>query len=105
VRGRTITVTLYVISLYLYLGVARSDADLNTFLGGCHNGWGFIGEQAIYHNRENLKGYGESFLAGDIIGVYLGIAIISNVLVIPITAIIINISLFMLLIPSLSSNL
>ena len=56
---------------YLFVGVATSEADLNTFLGGCSNGWGFIGEQALYHNRENVKGYGEAFTAGDFICVSL----------------------------------
>ena len=56
---------------YLFVGVATSEADLNTFLGGCNNGWGFIGEQALYHSRENVKGYGEAFNAGDFIGVSL----------------------------------
>lgn len=56
---------------YFFIGVARSEVDLNTFLGGCNNGWGFIGEQALYHNRENVKGYGEAFNAGDYIGIYL----------------------------------
>ena len=56
---------------YLFVGVARSEVDLYTFLGGCPNGWGFIGEQALYHNRENVKGYGETFSPGDIIGISL----------------------------------
>lgn len=54
---------------YLFIGIATSQADLNTFLGGCKNGWGFIGEQALYHNREKVKIYGEPFMAGDIVGV------------------------------------
>ncbi len=56
---------------YIFVGVATAMADLNTFLGGCSNGWGFIGEQALYHNRDKVKGYGDSFSAGDIIGVVL----------------------------------
>lgn len=56
---------------YIFVGVAAGIADLNTFLGGCSNGWGFIGEQALYHNREKVKVYGESFSAGDVIGVIL----------------------------------
>ena len=56
---------------YVFVGVASSAADLNTFLGGCPNGWGFIGEQALYHNREKVKIYGESFSAGDVVGVVL----------------------------------
>ena len=90
---------------YVFVGVATASADLNTFLGGCANGWGFIGEQvtdssfsllsliasvssppltscphtpmlhpnpqALYHNRENVKGYGEAFTAGDCVGVHV----------------------------------
>jgi hypothetical protein len=56
---------------YVFVGVATSVADLNTFLGGCNYGWGFIGEQALYHNREKVKIYGESFSSGDVIGVTL----------------------------------
>lgn len=56
---------------YLFIGVATSSVDLSTFLGGCSHGWGFIGEQALYHNREKVKVYGEAFTSGDIIGVTL----------------------------------
>jgi len=56
---------------YIFVGVASSSADLSTFLGGCPCGWGFIGEQAIYHNREKVKIYGEAFNAGDVVGVVL----------------------------------
>lgn len=56
---------------YVFIGVATSAADLHTFLGGCANGWGFIGEQALYHNREKVKIYGETFSSGDVIGVTL----------------------------------
>lgn len=56
---------------YVFVGVASSAADLSSFLGGCNQGWGFIGEQALYHNREKVKVYGESFVSGDIVGVTL----------------------------------
>lgn len=56
---------------YIFVGIATSSADLNTFLGGCSQGWGYIGEQALYHNREKVKIYGESFTAGDVITVHL----------------------------------
>jgi len=56
---------------YIFVGVATSQADLNSFLGGCGNGWGFIGEQSLYHNREKVKVYGEAFTAGDVVGVEL----------------------------------
>lgn len=54
---------------YVFVGVATSAADLTTFLGGCQHGWGFIGEQALYHNREKVKIYGDAYSAGDTIGV------------------------------------
>jgi len=56
---------------YIFVGIASSAADLNTFLGGCADGWGFIGEQALYHGREKVKIYGEPFSAGDVVGVIL----------------------------------
>ena len=56
---------------YIFIGIASSLADLNTFLGGCSEGWGFIGEQALYHGREKVKIYGEPFSAGDVVGVIL----------------------------------
>lgn len=56
---------------YIFVGAATSTADLHTFLGGCSQSWGFIGEQALYHNREKVKVYGDCFCAGDIVGVVL----------------------------------
>ena len=56
---------------YIFVGVASSEVELNSFLGGCNNGWGFIGEQSLYHNREKVKVYGEPFGAGDVVGVTL----------------------------------
>jgi hypothetical protein len=56
---------------YIFVGIASSAADLNTFLGGCSEGWGFIGEQALYHGREKVKIYGDPFSAGDVVGVIL----------------------------------
>lgn len=56
---------------YIFVGVAKSQTDLCTFLGGDENGWGFIGEQALYHSREKVQVYGESFAKGDVVGVSL----------------------------------
>lgn len=56
---------------YLFIGVATRDADLSTFLGGDDNGWGFIGDRALYHKRTKVKAYGERFGQGDTIGVTL----------------------------------
>jgi alpha-tubulin suppressor-like RCC1 family protein len=60
---------------YLFVGIATAQADLNTFLGGCNHGHGFIGEQALYHNREKVKVYGDTFGSGDVIGVTLDLDI------------------------------
>jgi len=60
---------------YIFIGIATSMVDLHTFLGGCSQGWGFIGEQALYHNREKVKVYGESFSAGDIIKVEVDLSL------------------------------
>lgn len=57
------------LTAYIFIGIASSQADLNTFLGGDVYGYGFIGEQALYHNREKIKIYGETFGAGDVIRV------------------------------------
>ena len=56
---------------YIFVGVAKAQSDLCTFLGGDENGWGFIGEQALYHSREKVQVYGESFAKGDVVGVSL----------------------------------
>lgn len=56
---------------YLFIGVATRDADLTTFLGGDDNGWGFIGDRALYHKRTKVKAYGERFGQGDTIAVTL----------------------------------
>lgn len=56
---------------YLFIGVARRQADLGTFLGGDEHGWGFIGDRALYHGRSKLKAYGQRFAEGDRIGVTL----------------------------------
>ena len=56
---------------YLFVGVATKDANLSTFLGGDENGWGYIGDRALYHKRNKVKLYGERFGQGDVIGVTL----------------------------------
>lgn len=58
-------------SAYLFIGIASALTELNTFLGGDIYSYGYIGEQAIYHNREKVKIYGEAFGNGDVISVIL----------------------------------
>jgi hypothetical protein len=56
---------------YLFVGVATKDANLSSFLGGDENGWGYIGDRALYHRRNKIKAYGDKFVQGDTIGVTL----------------------------------
>jgi hypothetical protein len=58
-------------SAYIFVGVARREADVNTFLGGDAHGWGYIGDRALYHQRLKVRPYGQRFGAGDTIGVIL----------------------------------
>jgi hypothetical protein len=36
------------INIYIHIYI---DVYTYTYIGGCVNGWGFIGEEALYHNR------------------------------------------------------
>jgi hypothetical protein len=56
---------------YIFIGAARRSVDLGTFLGGDENGWGYIGDRALYHKRTKVKAFGERFGEGDTIGVTL----------------------------------
>ena len=56
---------------YIFIGVAKRQADLSTFLGGDDFGWGYIGDRALYNKRAKVKAYGERFGEGDTIGVVL----------------------------------
>jgi hypothetical protein len=58
-------------SSYLFIGVANRKANVDTFLGADEHSWGFIGDKALYYQRNRLKSYGDVFGEGDIIGVHL----------------------------------
>jgi hypothetical protein len=59
------------VTAYIFIGVASRDVGLCNFLGGDSNGWGYIGDRALYHQRSKVKSYGERFSQGDTIGVTL----------------------------------
>jgi hypothetical protein len=40
---------------YLFIGVARRQACLSSFLGGDEYGWGYIGDRALYNRRTKVK--------------------------------------------------
>ncbi|KDO31550.1 hypothetical protein SPRG_03479 [Saprolegnia parasitica CBS 223.65] len=58
-------------SAYLFLGVASKRANLESFLGADEHSWGFIGDGALYYQRNRLKTYGDTFGEGDVIGLDL----------------------------------
>ncbi|KAG7384717.1 putative ATP-dependent RNA helicase ddx49 [Phytophthora pseudosyringae] len=58
-------------SPYLFVGVATRQANLDSFLGADDQSWGFIGDKALYYQRNRVRAYGEPFTEGDCIGVRL----------------------------------
>ncbi|RLN96816.1 hypothetical protein BBJ28_00012064 [Nothophytophthora sp. Chile5] len=58
-------------SPYLFVGVATRRANLDSFLGADEQSWGFIGDKALYYQRNRVRAYGETFTEGDCIGLTL----------------------------------
>ncbi|CEG36120.1 hect e3 ubiquitin [Plasmopara halstedii] len=58
-------------SPYLFVGVAARQSNMDSYLGADDQSWGFIGDKALYYQRNRLRAYGESFKEGDCIGVRL----------------------------------
>ncbi|RLO10094.1 hypothetical protein DYB28_008376, partial [Aphanomyces astaci] len=58
-------------SAYLFVGVASRRANLESFLGADEHSWGFIGDGALYYQRNRVKTYGEPFGEGDVLGMDL----------------------------------
>ncbi|RQM23718.1 hypothetical protein B5M09_003914 [Aphanomyces astaci] len=56
---------------YLFVGVASRRANLESFLGADEHSWGFIGDGALYYQRNRVKTYGEPFGEGDVLGMDL----------------------------------
>ncbi|TDH65060.1 uncharacterized protein CCR75_002142 [Bremia lactucae] len=52
----------------IFLGIARRDVRLDSYLGKDSRGWGWIGNRALWHNGSKQRGtYGDKFKTGDII--------------------------------------
>lgn len=52
----------------IFLGVARKDVRLDSYLGKDNRGWGWIGNRALWHNGSKQRGtYGEKFKTGDVV--------------------------------------
>ncbi|ETM39823.1 hypothetical protein L914_14071 [Phytophthora nicotianae] len=58
-------------SPYLFVGIATRQANLDSFLGADDQSWGFIGDKALYYQRNRVRAYGETFTEGDCIGLRL----------------------------------
>ena len=52
----------------IFLGVAKRDVRLDSYLGKDNRGWGWIGNRALWHNGSKQRGtYGEKFTSGDVV--------------------------------------
>jgi hypothetical protein len=57
---------------HVFVGVSTARVNLKTYVGGDSNGWGLIGTQALWHDRNKLRGdYGSTFRTGAIVVVTL----------------------------------
>ena len=57
---------------HVFVGVSTARVNLKTYVGGDSNGWGLIGTQALWHDRNKLRGdYGSIFRTGAIVVVTL----------------------------------
>lgn len=53
---------------HVFIGVATARANTKSYVGGDKNGWGFIGTQALWHDRNKLRGdYGSVLRTGAIV--------------------------------------
>ncbi|KAL8008320.1 putative vacuolar protein sorting-associated protein [Plasmopara halstedii] len=56
----------------IFLGIARRDVRLDSYLGKDNRGWGWIGNRALWHNGSKQRGtYGDKFNTGDIVRITL----------------------------------
>jgi alpha-tubulin suppressor-like RCC1 family protein len=58
-------------SSYIFVGVATHRLNVDSFLGSDDQSWGFIGDKALYYQRNRVRAFGEAFGEGDTIGVHL----------------------------------
>jgi len=57
---------------HVFVGVATSSASTKTYIGGDKHGWGLIGTQALWHDRNKIRSdYGSTFRSGATIVVTL----------------------------------
>mmetsp|Transcript_32185 Transcript_32185/g.67666 ORF Transcript_32185/g.67666 Transcript_32185/m.67666 type:complete len:3523 (+) Transcript_32185:112-10680(+) len=57
---------------HIFVGVSTARANLKTYVGGDSNGWGLIGTQALWHDRNKIRGdYGSTFRTGAVVVITL----------------------------------
>jgi hypothetical protein len=57
---------------HVFVGVSTARANLKTYVGGDSNGWGLIGTQALWHDRNKIRGdYGSTFRTGAVVVITL----------------------------------
>jgi hypothetical protein len=59
------------VSKNIFIGVCTADAKFDNYCGCDKNGWAFLANKAVWHNKTKIKTYGELFKTGDIITVTL----------------------------------
>ncbi|KAL0585650.1 hypothetical protein ABG067_004573 [Albugo candida] len=63
-----IRISFVTASSNIFLGIARKDVRLDSYLGKDNRGWGWIGNRALWHNGSKQRGtYGEKFKSGDLV--------------------------------------
>ncbi|TMW60609.1 hypothetical protein Poli38472_000651 [Pythium oligandrum] len=63
-----VRITFVTASSNIFLGIARRDVRLDSYLGKDNRGWGWIGNRALWHNGSKQRGtYGEKFKTGDVV--------------------------------------
>ncbi|KAH7479170.1 E3 ubiquitin-protein ligase HERC2 [Phytophthora ramorum] len=63
-----VRITFVTASSNIFLGIARRDVRLDSYLGKDNRGWGWIGNRALWHNGSKQRGtYGDKFKTGDIV--------------------------------------
>ena len=59
------------VSKNIFIGVTTSSAVLDNYVGSDSQGWGYLANRAIWHNKGKSRSYGELYREGDTIGITL----------------------------------
>eukprot|EP01035_Chromulina_nebulosa_P018786 gene18786-24553_t len=59
------------ISKNIFIGICSAEAKLDNYCGCDVNGWAFLANKAIWHNKTKIRTYGELFKTNDNIGIEL----------------------------------